>query len=175
VQDDADDDVTARPADRARVRTMQISEFDRWVSANNIPETFEYSKGWWDYIELVRRLAFRLATDDVRVVGSYIVDTPPPCERLPMPAVAITTPGVTFALRYDFGSWSLKHISIKIASAEWGDGVVEELAATIARQYPGMRGYTRPNLFRLRQFYESYRDDKKVSALLRQLPWTTTC
>jgi predicted nuclease of restriction endonuclease-like (RecB) superfamily len=62
--------------------------------------------------------------------------------------------------------------SNKITSAEWGDGVVDELAATIARQYPGMRGYTRPNLFRMRQFYEAYRGEKKVSALLRQLPWT---
>jgi predicted nuclease of restriction endonuclease-like (RecB) superfamily len=69
--------------------------------------------------------------------------------------------------------WQLgEYISRKIASAEWGDGVVDELAATIARQYPGMRGYTRPNLFRMRQFYEAYRGAKKVSALLRQLPWT---
>lgn len=36
-----------------------------------------------------------------------------------------------------------------------------------------LRGrYTRPNLFRIRKFYEAYRDDKKVSPLVRQLPWT---
>ncbi len=58
------------------------------------------------------------------------------------------------------------------ASAEWGDGVVDELAGTIARQYPGMRGYTRRNLFWMRQFFEAYRGDEKVSALLTQLPWT---
>jgi predicted nuclease of restriction endonuclease-like (RecB) superfamily len=69
--------------------------------------------------------------------------------------------------------WDLgEYISKKIASAEWGDAVVDELAASIARQYPGMRGYTRRNLFRMRQFYEAYRGDKKVSALLTQLPWT---
>jgi hypothetical protein len=51
----------------------------------------------------------------VRVIGHYVVDTPPPCERLPMPAVAISIPGVTFALRFDFGSWSLKHSEI----SEW--------------------------------------------------------
>lgn len=69
--------------------------------------------------------------------------------------------------------WRLgEHISKKIASAEWGDGVVDELAAAIARQYPGMRGYTRPNLFRMRRFYETYRGDEKVSPLVRQLPWT---
>jgi predicted nuclease of restriction endonuclease-like (RecB) superfamily len=65
-----------------------------------------------------------------------------------------------------------EYISRKIASAEWGDGVVEELAATIARRHPGIRGYTRRNLFRMRQFYEAYRGNTKVSALLTQLPWT---
>ena len=69
--------------------------------------------------------------------------------------------------------WQLgEHISRKIASAEWGDGVVEELATELARRYPGLRGFTRPNLFRMRQFYEAYRSNQKVSALLRQLPWT---
>jgi len=63
-------------------------------------------------------------------------------------------------------------ISCKIHSAEWGDGVVAQLATHIARSQPGLRGFTRPNLFRMRQFYEAYRDDEKVSALLRQLPWT---
>ncbi|MCC6902043.1 MAG: DUF1016 family protein [Polyangiaceae bacterium] len=69
--------------------------------------------------------------------------------------------------------WQLgEYISQKIEKAEWGDGVVEELAATLARRYPGVRGYTRPNLFRMRQFYEAYRGKKKVSPLVRQLPWT---
>lgn len=65
--------------------------------------------------------------------------------------------------------WELGgYISRKIACAEWGDGVVDELAATIAREYPGQRGFTRPNLFRMRQFFEAYDGDAKVSALLRQ-------
>lgn len=63
-------------------------------------------------------------------------------------------------------------ISRKIAAAEWGDGVVAQLAEHIAHTQPGLRGFTRPNLFRMRQFYEAYRDDEIVSALLRQLPWT---
>ena len=63
-------------------------------------------------------------------------------------------------------------ISRKIAQAEWGDGVVAQLAEHLARTQPGLRGFTRPNLFRMRQFYEAYRDDEKVSPLVRQLPWT---
>ena len=64
------------------------------------------------------------------------------------------------------------YISRKLATAEWGDGVVEQLAAHIARTQPGLRGFTRPNLFRMRQFYETYQGDEKVSPLVRQLSWT---
>jgi predicted nuclease of restriction endonuclease-like (RecB) superfamily len=63
-------------------------------------------------------------------------------------------------------------ISRKIASAEWGDGVVNQLADHIAQAQPGLRGFTRPNLFRMRQFYETYKDEAKVSPLVRLLPWT---
>ncbi|MBH3462658.1 PDDEXK nuclease domain-containing protein [Pseudomonas putida] len=64
------------------------------------------------------------------------------------------------------------YISRKIENAEWGDGVVSQLAAHLARTQPGLRGFTRPNLFRMRQFFEAYRHDEVVSPLVRQLPWT---
>jgi predicted nuclease of restriction endonuclease-like (RecB) superfamily len=63
-------------------------------------------------------------------------------------------------------------ISRKITAAEWGDGVVAQLAEYIARTQPGLRGFTRSNLFRMRQFCETYRGDKKVAPLVRQLPWS---
>ena len=65
-----------------------------------------------------------------------------------------------------------EHISRKLESSEWGDKVVNDLARYLARTQPGLRGFTRPNLFRMRQFYNAYRDEPIVSALLRQLPWT---
>ncbi len=64
-----------------------------------------------------------------------------------------------------------KIISHKVKSVEWGDGVVAQLAAHIAQTQPGLRGFTRRNLFRTRQFYETYQGDEKVSALLTQLSW----
>lgn len=69
--------------------------------------------------------------------------------------------------------WELgAYISTKLATAEWGDGVVAELAFAIAEEYPGVRGYTPRNLFRMRQFYEAYRDAVRVTPLVTQLPWT---
>jgi predicted nuclease of restriction endonuclease-like (RecB) superfamily len=50
--------------------------------------------------------------------------------------------------------------------------VVEQLGRYIQRQQPGLKGFTRANLFRMRQFYETYRHDQKVAPLVRQLPWS---
>jgi len=63
-------------------------------------------------------------------------------------------------------------ISLKIKTAEWGDGIVDRLAEFIARTEPGLRGFTRRNLFRMRQFYEAYAGDSIVSPLVAQLPWS---
>jgi predicted nuclease of restriction endonuclease-like (RecB) superfamily len=69
--------------------------------------------------------------------------------------------------------WQIgEYISRKIETAEWGDGVVDRLAAHIAKTYPTVQGFNRRNLFRMRQFYETYRGDEKVSPLVTQLPWT---
>jgi predicted nuclease of restriction endonuclease-like (RecB) superfamily len=35
-----------------------------------------------------------------------------------------------------------------------------------------LRGFTRRNLFRMRQFHETYRHEPKLAPLVRQLPWT---
>jgi predicted nuclease of restriction endonuclease-like (RecB) superfamily len=63
-------------------------------------------------------------------------------------------------------------ISVKIASDGWGKGTVAALAEAIRRRYPNSRGYSAQNLWRMRQFFESYRDQPKLSALLRELNWT---
>jgi predicted nuclease of restriction endonuclease-like (RecB) superfamily len=65
-----------------------------------------------------------------------------------------------------------QYISRKLETAEWGDGVVDELAHYLARQHPDIKGFTRASLFRMRQFYDIYHLDKKVAPLVRQLPWT---
>lgn len=69
--------------------------------------------------------------------------------------------------------WKIgEYISHKINNAEWGDGIVSQLADFIARTQPGLRGFTRSNLFRMRKFYEAYYDNQIVAPLVRQLSWT---
>ncbi len=50
-----------------------------------------------------------------------------------------------------------EYISRKLESAAWGEGVVEALARYIQRHHPNLRGFTRRNLFRMRQFFEAYK------------------
>lgn len=64
------------------------------------------------------------------------------------------------------------YISQKIEAAEWGDGVVPQLAAYIARTQPGQRGFTTSNLFRMKKFYETYRDEPISAPLAHQLSWS---
>jgi predicted nuclease of restriction endonuclease-like (RecB) superfamily len=63
-------------------------------------------------------------------------------------------------------------ISSKLKSAAWGEGVVDQLASYIQEHAPELKGFTRRSLYRMRQFYEAYEGNEKVSTLLTQLPWS---
>jgi predicted nuclease of restriction endonuclease-like (RecB) superfamily len=65
-----------------------------------------------------------------------------------------------------------EYLHQKIESDGWGRGTVVQLAAYIARREPGLRGLSSQNLWRMRQFFEAYRGDPKLSPLVRVLPWT---
>ncbi len=64
------------------------------------------------------------------------------------------------------------YLSAKIKAAEWGDGVIGQLAQHLAVKQPSLQGFTRSNLFRMRQFYETYQGDEIVAPLVRQLSWS---
>jgi hypothetical protein len=63
-------------------------------------------------------------------------------------------------------------ISRRIKSEGWGKGTIVALAAFIQRAQPGIRGFPPQNLWRMRQFYDTYRGDTKLSTLLRELTWS---
>ena len=65
-----------------------------------------------------------------------------------------------------------KFLSEESESAEYGDAYVDSLAEYIQERFPGIKGFTRRGLYRMKQFYETYAGDEKVSALLTQLSWS---
>jgi len=69
--------------------------------------------------------------------------------------------------------WNIgEYISKKIEQSEWGDSVVTELAKFIQTNEPEIKGFSDKNLWRMKQFYESYKDFPKLSPLVREISWT---
>ena len=61
-------------------------------------------------------------------------------------------------------------LAVIIAAAEeYGDAYMDSLADYIQERFPGIKGFTRRGLYRMKQFYETYADDEKVSLLVTQL------
>jgi len=65
-----------------------------------------------------------------------------------------------------------EYISKKIEQSEWGDSVVTELANFIQTHEPDIKGFSDKNIWRMKQFYETYKDFPKLSPLVREISWT---
>lgn len=63
-------------------------------------------------------------------------------------------------------------ISRRIASEGWGKNTVQALSAHLQRTQAGLRGFSAQNLWRMRQFFETYRDSPELSTLVRELSWS---
>ena len=69
--------------------------------------------------------------------------------------------------------WNVgEYLSALCADSEFGDKVIDEVAAYIAKENPGVKGFNRRGLYRMKQFYETYRDDEFVTPLVTQISWT---
>jgi predicted nuclease of restriction endonuclease-like (RecB) superfamily len=69
--------------------------------------------------------------------------------------------------------WAIgQYVSQKINTEGWGKNTVQLLANYIQLHQPSLRGFSAQNIWRMRQFFEVYQHDIKLSALLRELPWT---
>lgn len=69
--------------------------------------------------------------------------------------------------------WSIgKGVFEKIELSHWGEGIIEALSKDLERTFPDMRGFSAQNLWRMKQLYGAYKDDEKLSTLLRELSWS---
>lgn len=69
--------------------------------------------------------------------------------------------------------WNVRgYVSRKIAAAAWGRKTIETLSAFIQRRQPGIRGFSASNIWRMRQFFETYDGKSILAPLVRELGWT---
>ena len=71
-------------------------------------------------------------------------------------------------LYWDFG----KYISEKIKLEKWGSKTIEKLANFMKGNYPTLKGFNKRGIYRMKQFYDTYKDNQIVSTLLTQLSWS---
>jgi predicted nuclease of restriction endonuclease-like (RecB) superfamily len=64
------------------------------------------------------------------------------------------------------------YISEKVKSDGWGKSTVQNLAKYLVENFEGNKGFSAQNLWRMKQFYDLYNRNKKLSPLVRELSWT---
>lgn len=65
-----------------------------------------------------------------------------------------------------------EYISKQSKNSSYGDAFVQKLADFFSENYPELKGFNRRGLYRMKQFYELYQGEEKVSPLVTQLNWS---
>ena len=65
-----------------------------------------------------------------------------------------------------------KFLSEQAGENGYGANYISELADYVQRRFPGIKGFNRRGLYRMKQFYETYADHETALQLASQLSWT---
>jgi predicted nuclease of restriction endonuclease-like (RecB) superfamily len=69
--------------------------------------------------------------------------------------------------------WDIGRIIVeRQADAKHGSAIAEQLSRDLRAEFPGIIGFSRRNIFYMREFYLLYRDDERVQPLVAQIGWT---
>ena len=69
--------------------------------------------------------------------------------------------------------WDIGQMIVTRQQGEtWGKSVVQRFAADLRSEFPGISGFSAQNLWRMKQFYETYAGSEKLSPLVREIGWT---
>ncbi|MCC8196992.1 MAG: PDDEXK nuclease domain-containing protein [Ruminococcus sp.] len=64
------------------------------------------------------------------------------------------------------------YVSERVDSIGWGKSVVADFSKFLQSRYPSAKGFSAQNIWRMKQFYETYRDNEKLSPLVREIAWS---
>jgi len=53
----------------------------------------------------------------------------------------------------------------------WGKSIVENLARDLQEEFPGMRGFSKDNLWRMKKLYLNYSNNQKLAPLVQEISW----
>ncbi|MFH0763594.1 MAG: PDDEXK nuclease domain-containing protein [Candidatus Omnitrophota bacterium] len=53
----------------------------------------------------------------------------------------------------------------------WGKSIVENLAMDLQMEFPGIKGFSKDNIWRMRKFYTQYNSNQKLAPLVQEIGW----
>lgn len=65
-----------------------------------------------------------------------------------------------------------KYLSDASEETNFGDAYIDNISVQIQSAFPGIKGFNRRGLYRMKKFYETYKDDEFVTTLLSQISWS---
>lgn len=69
--------------------------------------------------------------------------------------------------------WDIGRLIVeRQANAGWGKAIVQQLAADLQREFPGIGGFSASNLWRMKAFFETYAGSEKLAPLVREISWS---
>ncbi len=66
-----------------------------------------------------------------------------------------------------------KEIVKKQDKLGWGKSIVEQMSKDLKSEFGEKSGYSTQNLWYMRQFYNSYKDNTNLQQLVGEIPWGT--
>ena len=69
--------------------------------------------------------------------------------------------------------WDIGRIIVgRQQKGSWGRSIVQQLATDLQSEFPGVKGFSAQNLWRMKQFYQAYQNEQKLSPLVREIGWS---
>ena len=69
--------------------------------------------------------------------------------------------------------WDIGRMIVERQDVEgWGKAAVEQLAADLRTEFPGVGGFSSSNLWRMKAFFEAYTGLEKLAPLVREIGWS---
>lgn len=65
-----------------------------------------------------------------------------------------------------------EYVSLQVEKKAWGKSVVKELSLFIQQSDPNVVGFSPQNIWRMKQFFEAYKNFPKLSTLSREIGWS---
>ena len=72
------------------------------------------------------------------------------------------------SMYWDIGAY----VSKRVKHGGWGKAVVQDFADFIQSRFAGIQGFSASNIWRMRQFYETYKDNERLAEMAHDINWT---